>query len=387
MFELLVLWIVSAIVGGMILERYNKGGTGLTLGCLLGPLGCIIALVMRSNAASEEQRRLQAQQMEILRSASTQGGSPEVRDERECPFCAERILRKAIVCKYCGRDVPPQPESKAEASPVLFSPDPLPPAHRQPLPLDRASAKSSPSSSEIKRRNSLIVLLVMISVIVAGWQLGSRGSSRNAERDLDRAVPQVPPDPASFAGSRLAMDKLCKVAVPKVAPEGHQVFFSRVFNYAPTKEGTYRASGIVSVLSEKSADLGMWSFACEVRIMGETVQLVSATLGPAKSELEQPTPAAGRPTRASESRVGRDFNSGNHRPAMTSVGLSNADIAWHAVNTYGWDCEEVVSRDSLRSAAAGGDYFVVTCGNGTKLRVYPRVGKHPRITNAAGGYN
>jgi len=28
------------------------------------------------------------------------------RDERECPYCAERILAKARVCKHCGRDVP-----------------------------------------------------------------------------------------------------------------------------------------------------------------------------------------------------------------------------------------------------------------------------------------
>lgn len=29
------------------------------------------------------------------------------RDERECPFCAEQILKKAKVCRYCGRDVEP----------------------------------------------------------------------------------------------------------------------------------------------------------------------------------------------------------------------------------------------------------------------------------------
>ncbi len=29
------------------------------------------------------------------------------RDERECPYCAERILVKANVCKHCGRDVGP----------------------------------------------------------------------------------------------------------------------------------------------------------------------------------------------------------------------------------------------------------------------------------------
>ena len=30
--------------------------------------------------------------------------SPE-REERECPFCAERILAKAKICRFCGRDI------------------------------------------------------------------------------------------------------------------------------------------------------------------------------------------------------------------------------------------------------------------------------------------
>lgn len=29
------------------------------------------------------------------------------RQERECPWCAERILERARVCKHCGRDVQP----------------------------------------------------------------------------------------------------------------------------------------------------------------------------------------------------------------------------------------------------------------------------------------
>ena len=29
------------------------------------------------------------------------------RKTRECPYCAEEILVKAIVCKHCGRDVEP----------------------------------------------------------------------------------------------------------------------------------------------------------------------------------------------------------------------------------------------------------------------------------------
>jgi hypothetical protein len=77
------------------------------------------------------------------------------------------------------------------------------------------------------------------------------------------------------------------------------------------------------------------------------------------------------PTRASQSEYNQDI-----MKATTSTGLTNADIAWHAVNTYGWDCEEVVSQE--KSAR---EYFMVTCSSGTKLRVYPRAGKHPRITN------
>ena len=29
----------------------------------------------------------------------------EPREERECPYCAEKILKKARVCRFCGRDV------------------------------------------------------------------------------------------------------------------------------------------------------------------------------------------------------------------------------------------------------------------------------------------
>jgi ribosomal protein S14 len=30
-----------------------------------------------------------------------------IREERECPFCAELILKKAKLCKHCGREVAP----------------------------------------------------------------------------------------------------------------------------------------------------------------------------------------------------------------------------------------------------------------------------------------
>jgi membrane protein YdbS with pleckstrin-like domain len=35
------------------------------------------------------------------------GGTPPMREERECPYCAERILVRAKVCRFCGRDLQP----------------------------------------------------------------------------------------------------------------------------------------------------------------------------------------------------------------------------------------------------------------------------------------
>jgi len=58
----------------------------------------------------EFRRRVQAQIMAredragVASAAVETGGS---RVERECPYCAERILAKARVCRYCGRDVKP----------------------------------------------------------------------------------------------------------------------------------------------------------------------------------------------------------------------------------------------------------------------------------------
>ncbi|MDQ3673152.1 MAG: PH domain-containing protein, partial [Gemmatimonadota bacterium] len=32
---------------------------------------------------------------------------PPMREERDCPYCAERVLARARVCKHCGREIEP----------------------------------------------------------------------------------------------------------------------------------------------------------------------------------------------------------------------------------------------------------------------------------------
>ncbi|MGE1000620.1 hypothetical protein [Ralstonia pseudosolanacearum] len=87
--------------------------------------------------------------------------------------------------------------------------------------------------------------------------------------------------------------------------------------------------------------------------------------------------AFAEPTKAVQSVYEQDI-----RRATTSEGLTKADLAWHALNTYGWDCEEVIKQDNPTE----GGYYVITCSSGKKLRVYPRPQRHPRITNINGGY-
>jgi membrane protein YdbS with pleckstrin-like domain len=58
---------------------------------------------IQSQIIEQEERRGSQQGT----TAPTSAGDPRV--ERECPYCAERILARARVCKHCGRDVAPAP--------------------------------------------------------------------------------------------------------------------------------------------------------------------------------------------------------------------------------------------------------------------------------------
>lgn len=74
----------------------GTGGTRESIACIPRPL--------------EFRRQVQAQivaQDERRPRDAIPAPSAEPRMERDCPWCAERILTRARVCKHCGRDVEP----------------------------------------------------------------------------------------------------------------------------------------------------------------------------------------------------------------------------------------------------------------------------------------
>ena len=73
---MLCLWIASAFVCAAIGGNKNSAGTGCLVGLLLGPLGIPLAFVV-------------------------QDGRPK------CPFCKGVVVKGAVACKNCGRDLTP----------------------------------------------------------------------------------------------------------------------------------------------------------------------------------------------------------------------------------------------------------------------------------------
>ena len=60
-------------------------------------------------APLEFRRQVQSQivALDDRRSGPAASAAPAAREERECPYCAERILARAKICRICGRDVEP----------------------------------------------------------------------------------------------------------------------------------------------------------------------------------------------------------------------------------------------------------------------------------------
>jgi len=80
--ELIIICLLFGIATSLVTQTKGRSGCGgFLLGCVLGPIGLIIALVMPREAPAKPT------------------------DERPCPYCAEMVKKSAIKCRHCGSEI------------------------------------------------------------------------------------------------------------------------------------------------------------------------------------------------------------------------------------------------------------------------------------------
>jgi hypothetical protein len=96
--ETIIIWaiifIVCAFVGGNITSSKGRSyNEGFLFGLLLGIIGVIIAALLPKSEKGLEKKSLSAG------------------DSKKCPYCAEIIKREAVVCRFCGKELPKEQRS------------------------------------------------------------------------------------------------------------------------------------------------------------------------------------------------------------------------------------------------------------------------------------
>lgn len=89
--------LLGRLLGFGTITVTGTGGTQETFHQIAAPLE-FRKQVQAAAMAAEERRPVNP-------AALPSAAAPAIREERECPFCAERILVRATLCRFCGREL------------------------------------------------------------------------------------------------------------------------------------------------------------------------------------------------------------------------------------------------------------------------------------------